>query len=100
MQLGRPCSIQPTEIDIRVESSFLSMSVDVQYMARMRQFTRLVWDAYGQAYSLGFKHRTMAERSEALKATESALTLWHENWLRETSWLQDSYGILLELSKS
>lgn len=99
MQLGRPCSIQPTEIDLYIESRFSSLSVDGQFLGRMRQFTRLTWDAYGQAYSLGFKGRSMAEHSQALEASESALSLWHESWLRESSWSQDAPGLILESCK-
>jgi hypothetical protein len=95
---GRPCGIQPREVDVRPFPLDTS-PVDLQYIERMRQFSYLAWDAYEQVYSLAWKHSGSDERAHALRSADEALTSWHDSWNRDSGWSKEPHGLIIRLRK-
>lgn len=93
---GRPCGIQPREVDVR-PFSLDSSPIDFQYLERMRQFSYLAWDAYEQVYSLEYKHTSVSERTEALKMADAALCTWYDEWSENSIWVKEPHGLILRL---
>ncbi|KIW83181.1 hypothetical protein Z517_02426 [Fonsecaea pedrosoi CBS 271.37] len=93
---GRPCGIQPREVDVRPFPLDTS-PIDLQYLERMRQFSYLAWDAYEQVYSLAFKHSGVSERAAALRAADGAICAWYDSWYHDSTWSKEPHGLVIRL---
>ncbi|KIW22753.1 uncharacterized protein PV07_11019 [Cladophialophora immunda] len=93
---GRPCGIQPREVDVRPFPLDTS-PIDLQYLERMRQFSYLAWDAYEQVYSLAFKHSGVSERAAALRAADGAICAWYDGWYHDSTWSKEPHGLVIRL---
>ncbi|KAK5061127.1 hypothetical protein LTR84_007669 [Exophiala bonariae] len=93
---GRPCAIQPHEMDVQpftLETSPASL----QYIEAMRQFSHLTWDAYEKVYGLPFKYATPEHRIEALRTHDQGFETWYDMWVRSDLWSREPYGLILRL---
>lgn len=91
--LGRPCSIQPREVDVQ-QFPLDTSPVHLQYVERMRQFMRLTWDAYEAVYSLTFKNTTVTEREAALARSDRTICMWYDSWYPHCLWAREPHGLI------
>lgn len=96
---GRPCAIQPREVDAK-RFDLATSPVDLQYIECMRQFSSLAWEAYEQVYSLSLRHTSVAERAESIKSSDDGLISWYQAWYNECDWSKEPHGLIIRLRKS
>jgi hypothetical protein len=94
--LGRPCAVEPGEVDIKAFNLETS-PVDLQYVERMRQFAYVTWDAYNHVYSLSFRHASVAERGNALRKADRAFESWFASWFHDCTWAKEPHGLVARL---
>ncbi len=94
--LGRPCAVEAGEVDIKAFNLETS-PVDLQYVERMRQFACVTWDAYNHVYSLSFRHKSVAERGEALRKADRAFESWFNSWFHDCTWAREPHGLVARL---
>lgn len=93
---GRPCAIQPREVDVQ-PFSLEASATDLQYIEAMRQFSHLTWEAYEKVYGLSFRHATLEQRIEALRVHDQSFEIWYDTWVRNSLWSREPYGLILRL---
>lgn len=93
---GRPCAIQPHEVDVQPFSLDVSPT-NLQYIEAMRQFTHLTWEAYEKIYGLSYRYATLDHRIDALRTHDAKFEAWYDLWIRSSLWSREPYGLILRL---